>query len=326
MGSEENTDPYDLVKSALNEIIKTWIDLVLRESKKREAKLAAIALGSYINGLAKMQQIGTWQTFLPACFEIYASCVGSILSECVDFKSIEHTTCITTILTKPLARWYNISVEVQSGRKCALTRSTWEDYKKRVTQLMTRGGEKIHNIQMRRIVVEGILEDAKPLWLYVGNNGPMRVEQACLIDRPEQISLLKDVKNCLEEGDPKWLIHLIGRTGNLGASDKKSLRKEGWMPIIEHFRHSYHDKTHSRKKRIKTGEKGVFLLAVPEIGDATQYEDIFIVDMASSGEGKFAIAYEEDRQRELSGILFLGDEEIQPYLGEFNELWKKPKT
>lgn len=314
-----------MVDNAVAKIIETWCHLVEKEVKQQEVVLAASAMRAYIEGLASIKDIGTGQTLLPACFDIYASCVESILDECLDFTNIENTIKITTLLSKPLRQWYNISTELRNGKKCALTREKWEKYKLNIANKLKSKYNTIHNIQMRRIITNSALESNEQMLYVNGQQAVLTVDQALAVDIPDDVKLLPEVSNSLEFGDRDWLIHLIGLASNLDEAKIKVLRTNGWVAVNEHFSNSYHNKQHTAKAPISPLKKGVFFIYQPNVKIEEQYKDLFVVEMNASNGGAFGIAFVKDNQRELSGIVFLDDLEINNYVKILDYHWNNAR-
>ncbi len=313
-------DLFKGVQSALARLCKSWLGLVLDEQKPQEVYLAAGSISAYLQSLADLEQHRTRKRFLPACFEMYASCVGEIMKACRDLGQQGSTIKITTVLTKPLSRWYNISRETTvDGFDCALTRDPWEAYKNNVVQLNDLGSN-AHNIQMRRIVTFEAFEEGKPLFVYVPESGTaitVKKARRILDQIPDCVQLDQHVRNTIDHGDPDWLVHLIGTCSGANCSHA------GWQSITKHFKDEYHVSKHHHRHFVQTSEKGVFYAIVPDIGPLKTFEDLFIVDMRNIEAGIFGIAFDLDRRRELPGMIFLADEEMNDYIQRFDDLWNQ---
>ena len=319
MNSREEGNVYYVVRESIEQLLQTWQNLVTKGSTNKEARLSAFTMSTYIKELAGMQELGTNRILLPACFEMYASCVESILDECFDDKLTGKTIRITTLLTKPLRRWYNISTEICGEFRCELTRSRWEGYKRSMAKLVI-GEDKTHNIQVRRIVTsEEFFGDGEELFVYSTDDGrAMTVANAPMIKPPECIELLNDVKNTLEHGDGRWLVHLIGK--HKDGVDKTLCDHNRWLSITEHFHKQYHNNRHKSGETIKPNQKGVYFCCVPKDDLDVEYNDMFIVDMSALQEGIFAVAFNVDQQRQISGIVFT-EEDAKRELEKLDTIW-----
>ena len=304
---------------AVAKIIEIWCHLVEDEVNQREAVLAASAMRTYIEGLACIKDTRTNRILLPACFDIYASCVESILNECLNFVDTEKTIKITTLLSKPLKQWYNISTELRNDRACALTRQTWEEYKLGIARL--KDMQTNRNIQMRRIITGDALKSDNQMLYITDHQAALTVDQARAVKIPDDVKLLPEVKNSLQFGNGDWLIHLVGLANTSDETKIKALRTEGWVVASEHFRNSYHNQQHTASDSISPIGKGIFYIHQEKVTIGKRYEDLFLVDMKASNDGAFGIVFEKDYPRELSGILFLDDVEIDAYVKMFDDHW-----
>jgi|GEM_PF-6326191 len=314
---------FEQIRSALAMLTETWLGLVSDEQKShREVYLAAASIRMYLKCLPGITRHETGGQFLPACFEIYASCVGEIMKVCNDLGKKGSTIKITTLLTKPLSSWYNISLETGPKPKylnCALTSTQWETYKSYVVKLNDRENN-IHNIQMRRIVTLEAYEEGKPLLVYVTEGGTaITVKQARSIrgQMPDWLHLNESVSNTIDCGKPDWRVHLIGTCSG------ENHYHNNWQSVTKHFEYQYHVSRHNHENFVQNNEKGVFYAVVSDIGHLKPFEDLFIVDMSSFNGGTFGIAFDVDQRRRLPGMFFLTDEEMKVYIETLDSLWKK---
>ena len=117
----DGTDPpkaavFESLNKSSSKLLGEWYDLVTNEKESHEVRLAGRALNAYLGELIRLEQPGTGYTLLLANFEIYAFCAQAILKELISLRpSSEGTIYVSTILTMPLNRWYNLSSDVSAG-------------------------------------------------------------------------------------------------------------------------------------------------------------------------------------------------------------------
>jgi hypothetical protein len=319
----ENLALYESIVGNFTKLTEEWYQLIWNENKEREIRLAGNVLSRYFLEIAELKQRHTGSTLLPANFEIYAFCVQAMFEQLLAYKptSSPGTIYISTLLTKPLIRWYNISTGPnEDGDLCTFTRTRWELYKSQVTQLKIDPDTTWpkHAIQMRRILVP----NARPL---VGTNQYILslpgVEQFNFsdgrnIEIPPCMELDEQVKNTLRGKDIDRKCYIIAKHTNCTKEHKdwRKLREE-------HFEPEYHNGVHDGKWNIGMEEKGVYCGYAPANYPHGEYEDIFIVDMRSIDEGSFGIAYHKDYRSEAQGVVFLTDAEILKHLTDLQILW-----
>jgi hypothetical protein len=324
-GGNRRTPLYESLRSNSAELLDQWYSLVISEKEKEEVRLAANALDCYLSELARLEQPGTKYTLLLANFEIYAFCVQSILKELIAFQPArDGTIYVSTILTMPLSRWYNLSTETnRTGGLCAFTRERWELYRKLAARLKTDPENPEHWIQCRRILTGfDRSEVADGLYVYVPSGGsPHQVLDARNIGAPTCMELLEEVSNKLRHGPPDHWVHLIakheGDGGTLCRNDHR-----GWKRLREeHFEPTYHNDVHSKERGVYAERKGMFCGYVAQPYPVSQYEDVFAVDLSNVGEGNFGIGYHRDDEGERNGIVFFNDAEVRVHLRHLNECW-----
>jgi hypothetical protein len=300
---------------AMAKPLHTWSAIASEEKTFYEQSLVTAMLEQYLEQLSECQVRETAARLLPANFEMYAFCVKAILNEITSLfaQDRQRTVYVTTVLTEPLERWYNISTQTVRGQKCAFTLRQWEDYKSDIAQLKVgQHQQPQHCIQFRRILVPKPRE--KRLYVY-GQGDNVKALTPVVARRvrlPRNFSLLEEIANSRDLLGNQVEMYLIG------YFDGENTFTEDWYDLGWHFETAYHDAV-LPVAQFADDAKGVYLAYAHNW--QSFYSDVFIVDIGRD-EGKFGIAFHVDEQRCLSGILVLSDQLIEQLKPKVDELWK----
>ncbi|MFZ1547314.1 MAG: hypothetical protein WAT12_09465, partial [Candidatus Nitrotoga sp.] len=291
--------------------------------------LAKYVLEQYLNQLPIQTVQSTGFHFLPANFEIYAYCVASLLKNIsAHHPENEGTIRVWTLLTEPIERWYNIASGFNKDHeKFAHSYPWWEEYKKKVTSLCTRGKANNHFVQMRRIVSvqEASIDPAKtrvfstdetPFSILNARKKISKIRKACPKFLTEiEVALKFDKRPRLD-----FPIHLIGQC------DCTQPEHDDWELLKEHFDTEFHDAV------VTDGgpddqAKGVYCIYdINHANHRYDYYDLFLVDMREVGAGLFGIAYHKDDINDQSGIVFLKNAEIEKQISHMSSIWIGAKS
>lgn len=321
---ETSPELYNSLRRNSASLLRRWYGLVVGENQRQEVRLAASALDCYLSELVRLKQPATNSTLLLANFEIYAFCVQAILKELIDFRpSSNGTIYVSTILSMPLSRWYNLSTEVnQRGDLMAFTRERWELYRKLASRLKTDPEEPEHWVQGRRILTSRIRSKvAEGLYILTRPDGkPHPVVEARVVPVPHCMELLDEVRNTLNDGRPDRMLYLLARHRENEPSC--SVDHGLWKKLREeHFEPTFHNRVHSSDHIVYVEDKGMFCAYGGNAYPVSQYQDVFAVDLSSVGEGAFGIGYHKDTNGERSGIVFFGDAEVKEHLQRLDRMW-----
>ncbi|MDD5260307.1 MAG: hypothetical protein PHD76_00510 [Methylacidiphilales bacterium] len=326
---------FQKIISGYAAVIYAWNKLVVEADSKQnnlieELHLAAQVLQNYLRQLPEQINPSSRRLLLPANFEVYAECVKSIL-EIVTACNPRHpgTIRVWTHLCKPIRRWYNLSESVSSRNDGTLfvyahSYPWWEEYKQSVQKLRLkdkRDQKKI--IQMRRIVSCGDNGETKREFLYnINNSAVLTVNDAAKISFNGRCpKLLSEVNEAirLKAAHATYPLYLIGK-----CNCAHQHHYPQWVSLGEHFNDEYHDAVIPQSGFVCGSEtKGVYCVYDDQPADQYEYEDVFLVNMEPVGGSLFGIAFYRDKVNNLSGIVFLTDEEINKEMKELQDIWDR---
>jgi hypothetical protein len=313
------------VLAAIAELMTVWAAPVQRLT--RAESLSGDMLQSYVSALSNVKHPRTGIPLNLSNFEIYATCVETMLERLAQPNSEGHRTTIkvSTVLRRDLKYWYNIGQTRRGDISVAFTTESWEDYKAHVARIVTTGGSQPHDVQMRRIVDRRALASAKSQFIYCDDQGPAKLtalDLHTLVNqdawKPECLTLVEEIANLLKVRHFRHAIYAIAEHDQTACPGGRAHHQ--WHQLLWDFGERYHNAAHAKGSRVPVADKGVFYTFV-DIDEDFEYEDVFIVDMLESGGGRFGVGFYRD-ELERPGIAVLAGGELEEIMAEVDKLWE----